>query len=104
MTWIDVAPAPSRSRHRGIAFFLSFLCAIAGSLFYVYTRPPEYRAVAQLRIVPSAAVSQVSEANDTPTLASDSKSFLSEVQVLTSRPLLTSVLDQLKTTGTMPHL
>ena len=78
----------SSSRRRAVVFCCAFFPAVAASLTYVYTRPAEYRAVARLRISPAAVVTQPTEANDTPTVSTDAKSFLTEVQVLTSRPLL----------------
>ena len=80
-------------------FVGAFVVALAGSLIYVYTRPAEYRAVARLQIAPAATVTQPAETKNTPTVATGAKSFLTEVQVLTSRPLLEDVLDRLKENG-----
>ena len=79
------------SGRRAVVFFCTFFPALAASLTYVYTRPAEYRAVARLQISPAAVVTQPTEAKDTPAVATDAKSFLTEVQVLTSRPLLQDV-------------
>ena len=102
MTLIDMR-APS-SRRRAVVFCSAFLPAAAASLTYVYTRPAEYRAVARLHISPASIVTQPTEAKDTPTVATDAKSFLTEVQVLTSRPLLQDVVERLKSGGTLPDL
>ena len=87
-----------------MVFCCAFFPALAASLTYVYTRPAEYRAVARLRISPAAVVTQPTEASDTPTVATDAKSFLTEVQVLTSRPLLQDVLERLKSGDGLPDL
>jgi succinoglycan biosynthesis transport protein ExoP len=80
-------------------FSCAFLPAVAASLTYVYTRPPEYRAVARLQISPAAVVTQPTEAKDAPAVTTDAKSFLTEVQVLTSRPLLQDALERLRSDG-----
>jgi uncharacterized protein involved in exopolysaccharide biosynthesis len=87
-----------------VVFFCAFLPALAASLTYVYTRPAEYRAVTRLQISPAAIVTQPTEAKDTPAVATDAKSFLTEVQVLTSRPLLQDVLERLKSGEGLPDL
>ncbi len=104
MALIDVTPSPRRSRRRALAFVCAFISALVGSLTYVYTRPAEYRAVARLQIAPAAAVTQPSDAKGTPTVVTDAKSFLTEVQVLTSRPLLQDVVERLKNDGPVPDL
>ena len=92
------------ARRRAIVFCAVFLPAVTASLVYVFTRPPEYRAVARLQISPASVVTQPSDAKDAPTVATDAKSFLTEVQTLTSRPLLQDVLDRLKGDGGLPDL
>jgi len=87
-----------------VVFCCAFFPAVAASLTYVYTRPAEYRAVARLRISPAAVVTQPTDAKDTPAVATDAKSFLTEVQVLTSRPLLQDVLERLKSRDGLPDL
>jgi uncharacterized protein involved in exopolysaccharide biosynthesis len=102
MTWIGM-PARS-SRRRAVVFCLTFFPVAAASLIYVYTQPPEYRAVARLQISPAAAVSQATDAKDAPAVVTDTKSFLTEVQILTSRPLLQDVVRRLKSSGALPDL
>jgi uncharacterized protein involved in exopolysaccharide biosynthesis len=102
MAWLN-RPAPS-SRRRAVAFFAAFLPAAAASLIWVYSQPPEYRAVARLQISPAAGVAQATEARDAPAVVTDVKSFLTEVQVLTSRPLLQDVIDRLQHSGELPDL
>jgi polysaccharide biosynthesis transport protein len=101
---IDMSAPPRRSRRRATVFLCAFIPALAASLTYVYLRPAEYRAVARLHIAPAAAVTQPTEAKDTPTVTTDAKSFLTEVQVLTSRPLLQNVLERLKSDDALPDL
>ena len=102
MAWLN-RPVRS-SRRRAVAFFAAFLPAAAASLIWVYSQPPEYRAVARLQISPAAGVAQATEAKDAPAVVTDAKSFLTEVQVLTSRPLLQDVVDRLKGGGDLPDL
>lgn len=94
---------PERSYRRLIVFCGAFILACAVSLGYVYSRAPEYRAIARLQISPAG---MVAESNDTkaPELQGDPKSFLTEVQVLTSRPLLQEVVERLRTAGELPDL
>jgi polysaccharide biosynthesis transport protein len=92
------------SRRRAVAFLVAFVPAAAASLIWVYSQPPEYRAVARLQISPATAVAQATEATDAPAVVIDAKSFLTEVQVLTSRPLLQDVIDRLKGSGDLPDL
>ncbi len=87
-----------------MVFFCSFIPALIASLTYVYLRPAEYRAAARLQIAPAAAVTQPTGAQSTPTLTTDAKSFLTEVQILTSRPLLEDVIGRLKSNGPLPEL
>jgi uncharacterized protein involved in exopolysaccharide biosynthesis len=47
MAWLNRPARPSR--RRVVAFLVVFLPAAAASLIYVYSQPPEYRAVARLR-------------------------------------------------------
>jgi succinoglycan biosynthesis transport protein ExoP len=91
------------SRRRLIVFCCSFILACAASLGYVYSRPAEYRAVARVQISPAGLVAESNDARS-PGLQGDPKSFLTEVQVLTSRPLLEEVVDRIKAAGKLPDL
>jgi succinoglycan biosynthesis transport protein ExoP len=104
MTWMDFRPSPRNSRRRALVFLCAFALALVGSLLYVYTRPAEYRAVGRLKITPAAVVMPPVEAKNAPMVTSDAASFLTEVQILTSRPLLQNVLDRLKQNGAIPDL
>ncbi|HXJ02438.1 MAG TPA: tyrosine-type recombinase/integrase [Micropepsaceae bacterium] len=70
----------------------------------MYTRPAEYRAVARLEIKPAGVVAEATDDTKSPGLQSDPKSFLTEVQVLTSRPLLEEVVKRLGREGKLPKL
>src|SRR5258708_32488122 len=80
------------------------LFALASGLIYVYARPPEYRAAARLKIAPAAMVSEASDTKSAPSVGTDATSFLSEVQLLTSRPLLETAFERLREKGPIPEL
>jgi len=79
-------------------------------LAYTVMRPAEYQATARLQIIPAAAtpatVTQAAGgAPQVETRAAEergSKSFLTEVQVLTSRPLIEEVVGRLTKSGDLP--
>src|SRR5258708_29142770 len=91
------------SRRRLIVFCGTFIFACAASLGYVYSQPPEYRAVARVQISPAGLVAEATDAKS-PGLQGDPKSFLTEVEVLTSRPLLEETVARLRTAGKLPDL
>ena len=87
----DASPAPpefraNNSNRRRIAVFSTvFLVGCALSAAYAIFRPAEYRAVARLEIAsPANALAE-----------NRRKSFLTEVQVLTSRPVLDQTMARL---------
>src|SRR5580704_684330 len=104
MTWVDFRPSPRNARRRTLVLLCAFVLALVGSLLYVYSRPAEYRSVGRLQIVPAAVVMPPVEAKNAAMVTSDAASFLTEVQILTSRPLLQNVLDRLKQNGAIPDL
>ena len=78
-------------------FLGTLAIALAASLGYTWLRPPEYRASALLQIT---AASESPAPRDVAGSAPESpKPFLTEVQVLTSRPVLEVVATQLKSDG-----
>ncbi len=91
-------------RRRLLVFGGAFLLASLISLTYVFIRPAEYRAVALVEITPPDIVSESSDARLTPGLKGDAKSFLTEVKVLTSRPLVEVAAKRLKAAGLLPDL
>jgi succinoglycan biosynthesis transport protein ExoP len=102
---LGLREVPERfSRLRILVFSCTFILACAVSLGYVYTRPAEYRAVARLQISPAESVAESNDAKSSPGLQNDPKSFLTEVQVLTSRPLLEEVVKRIKMEGKLPDL
>jgi succinoglycan biosynthesis transport protein ExoP len=93
----DVSPAPPKfrannsNRRRIVIFSAVFLVGCALSLAYAIFRPAEYRAAARLEIVPGSLGSPSEGASAGPRTAlaeNGRKSFLTEVQVLISRPVL----------------
>jgi succinoglycan biosynthesis transport protein ExoP len=92
------------SRRRALVFVLSFVPATVAGLGFVYTRPPEYRAAARVQINPAATVVPAAEAKNAPAVATDPQSFLSEVQVLTSRPVIGDTIERMRRDGALPEL
>ncbi len=88
-----VSPSePRRSRARLILFLAVFLAVTAAGLTWDLRRPPRYRAVARLRI----------EQVDPPATTSpdaEERHFLTQCEVLTSRPLLESLRNALVEMG-----
>jgi len=95
------------SRRRALVFTGAFLAAAAASLIFTFSRPAEYRAAARLHIVPTTAPTIPAfegMAGSPQPAPRDASSFLTEVQVLTSRPLLGDVVQGLRDSGPMPDL
>jgi len=90
-----------RANRRRLIVFLSVFCvASASGLAYDFLRPAEYRATSRLQVTPASYVAP----SDTPTMparaSSDSeRPFLTEVQKLSSRPLLEQVAKRLGDAG-----
>jgi len=95
-------------RRRIIVFSTVFLVAGGVALADLIFRPVDYRAEARLEIVPASGKppsedrSAVAPAKN-PLAEHNSPSFLREVQVLTSRPLLEEVVARLKSSGYLPE-
>jgi len=100
-----------RNRRLGV-FLCAFLPVLLLGLTYTVMRPAEYQATARLEITPASAtpasvVGSTSVAATTGPEARgaeerSSQSFLREVQVLTSRPLLEEVVERLSKSGELP--
>jgi len=87
---------------RAVFFLAGFgICAAAAGFAWFYTRPPEYIAVSQLRILPAGTLSD-SGSGENP--SNNLVSFLTEVQVLTSQAVVTDAITRLKTAGGLPDL
>jgi len=84
----EAPPAPRPRRVRLWLFLPVFLVAAGLALAYVWTRPPVYQASARLLLDWGGGA----EAPDT---AEQEQQFLTQCQVLTSRPLLEKVAPQL---------
>jgi len=89
--------AEQTNRRRRRVFLGTLTIALALSLAFTWLRPPEYRATALL---------QITAASESPALRGaagsapeSAKPFLTEVQVLTSRPILEAVAAQLQGDG-----
>ena len=84
--------ADPSNRRRLVVFLATLVIALAGSLSYVWMRPPEYRASARIEIVPATTTAPAAaNAAAAPAAAGESEGsrpFLTEVQILTSRPVL----------------
>ena len=104
--------ASARTNRRRLRVFLGTLTiALAVSLGYTFLRPAEYRAASRLEITPAIGLSpsgaspsgsSPSGASSGPVVNSATESprpFLTEVQVLTSRPVLEQAARQLERAG-----
>jgi polysaccharide biosynthesis transport protein len=107
----DLQERPARKpRSRRLVIFCSVcLPVLVLGLAYTVMRPAEYQATARLQIIPAAAtpatVTQTAVGPQVETRAAEelgSKSFLTEVQVLTSRPLIEEVVGRLTKSGDLP--
>jgi polysaccharide biosynthesis transport protein len=100
----------AKPRSRRLVIFCSVcLPVLVLGLAYTVMRTAEYQATARLQIIPAAAtpatVTQTAVGPQVETRAAEelgSKSFLTEVQVLTSRPLIEEVVGRLTKSGDLP--
>ncbi len=98
--------SPWRNR-RLIAFLAVFVLVCALGLGYTFLRTPEYRATARLEIVPAEALQNRAPQIGVPQPASaqnerstgPASPFLTEIEFLTSRPLLEQLLEQIRSAG-----
>jgi uncharacterized protein involved in exopolysaccharide biosynthesis len=105
--WLGQDPAAPRahpSNRRRLAVFLTTIVpALVVSLGYVWLRPPEYRAAARVEITPATmSAPAAAPAPYTPAAAPEpetARPFLTEVQILTSRPVLQDAATRLARTG-----
>jgi succinoglycan biosynthesis transport protein ExoP len=91
-------PAANRSNRRRLGVFLGTLAvALVTCLGYTWLRPAEYRASARLEITPAiGAVPSESTASSAP---ESPRPFLTETQILTSRPVLELAATRLERAG-----
>jgi polysaccharide biosynthesis transport protein len=101
-----VAKPPSR---RLFVFSCVCLAVLALGLAYTVMQPAEYQATARLEITPALATTAPADETsgaktgaETGGAAHGPRSFLTEVQVLTSRPLIEEVAERLTKSGDLP--
>jgi uncharacterized protein involved in exopolysaccharide biosynthesis len=85
------SPAAMANRRRRVVFGLTLLLACVASLAFVFLRPAEYQAIARLQITLPAGADVAVERKDEANVL-----FLTEVQVLTSRPLVEKLLAEMQ--------
>ncbi len=103
----DFAPAASaRANRRRLRVFLgTLIVALAVSLSYTFLRPAEYRATARVEITPAVGSVAITPPSGSSSVvvqdgaAESPKSFLTEVQVVTSRPVLEQAASRLERAG-----
>ena len=92
------ASGARRANRRRLGVFLGVfsLVSLVG-LVWCFLRPAEYRATSRLEVTPAAA----SPAGEVPvvTVGEANRPFLTEVQALTSRPLIEQVVARLRSAG-----
>ena len=87
-----------RANRRRLAVFLGvFVVAAAVGLAWCFLRPAEYRATSRLQVTPAAASPTAESA--APAGGEADGPFLTEVQSLTSRPLIEQVAARLRSAG-----
>ncbi len=94
--------ATGRANRRRLIVFLSVFCISGASgIAYDFLRPPEYRATSRLQITPASYVApgEVPAVTGRDIPSDAARPFLTEVQKLTSRPLLEEVASRLAKTG-----
>ena len=108
---VPKSPQHEPYRHRLAVFSCVFVVVLTLGLTYTFMQPAVYRATARLQITPaSSAPSPPMDPPAGATVAVEtgggaervSKPFLTEVQVLTSRPLLEEAVDRLRKSGDLP--
>ena len=104
-------PARHPRARRLVVFSSVFFAALALGLTYTAMQSAEYRATARLEIIPAKAVPATGANTAGAATGADTrgpaergaKSFLTEVQVLTSRPLVEEVVGRLAQSGELPR-
>lgn len=93
------AAATGRANRRRLRSFLSiFIVALAVGLTWNFLRPAEYRATARLQITPASG-SLPAETQTTSPAPDSNLPFLTELQALSSRPLIEQVANRLREAG-----
>lgn len=107
MPELDLSPPPAieaarrGNRRRLRVFVLVFLLVLLPGMAWNLLRPPEYRAAVRMQITPGVTDVAPTPASDTPAPPPPdlSGAFLTQVQILTSRPLLEQVSRTLVAAG-----
>ena len=89
------------NRRRLMVFMGVFFAMCAVGLAYDFLRPPEYRATSRLQITPASYIAHI-EVPGAPIAsapADPDRPFLTEVQKLSSRPLLAEVANRMTKAG-----
>ena len=89
------SPTQRANRRKLFVFLGVFAIASAASLSYTFGRPAEYRASARVQINPGAMQVESIKPAGGSQAADAPKSFLTELQVLTSRPVLETTAERL---------
>src|SRR5258706_4182940 len=97
---LEPSPNPI-SRRRIRVFALVFFLACSGSLLYSFLRRAKYRATARLEITPGSMTTATGEKGTV--IVKTPQAFLTEVQLLTSRPLLEKVAERLTKIAKLPQ-
>ena len=97
---LEPSPNPI-SRRRIRVFALVFFLACSGSLLYTFMRPAKYRATARLEITPGSMITATGEKGTV--IMKTPQAFLTEVQLLASRPLLEKVAERLTKIAKLPQ-
>jgi len=100
-------PGARGPNRRLIAFLVVFVLAAAAGLGYTFLRTPEYRATARLEVAPAEPLQDRTAQIGVPQPASaqnergsgPASPFLTEIEFLTSRPLLEQLLERMRTDG-----
>ena len=91
------SPTARANRRRLLVFLGVFVAAAAAGLAYTFARPAEYRATARVQITPAGEAPRAEPAPGTA--VGLPKPFLTEVEVLASRPVLAEVVARLGAGG-----
>ncbi|HVN36485.1 MAG TPA: tyrosine-type recombinase/integrase [Casimicrobiaceae bacterium] len=105
--WLGENPSSLRAhpanRRRLVVFLATLVTGLVASLGYVWLRPPEYRAAARIEITPATMTAPAAApAANVPAAGPEPETprpFLTELQILTSRPVLQDVAARLARTG-----
>ena len=89
------SPSRRANRRKLIVFSATFLILAIAGLLYSYSRPAIYLASARVQINPGAVQVEAAVSTGGTQGANASRSLLNELPVLTSRPLVKTVLDKM---------